>query len=292
MERKRLVLILMALCLSLAFSVSSVEAEDVCTDISEDPPLTYNWPPIEEPGRCDRDGDCYLKRNRKCERLNPNPVGLLTAPEIDCDDSFYDFTNLCGGDGGDDGGLEGFYDITTIRLSHDPPLTVDKFAVESDIDDPWEESNGRETIGFSSFADIGGWVDLNFFEEYFNNLQPTKYRGSRCFGSRTGRLHNQSGISKHKGGSVLGSIWFKGCTDAGIDGFGNCTREVLYSLNLFGPDIPSNWRPTIEAPASVIIRNWKLIVEAEGDVVKAASCLQEDDFAVPVEILVTRRPEQ
>jgi len=76
MEKKRWVLILMALCLSLAFSVSSVEAQRVCD------------PVINESDRCDRDGDCYVKNNRSCRNLNEDAL-------LDCNDNNGDLTDNC-----------------------------------------------------------------------------------------------------------------------------------------------------------------------------------------------------
>ncbi len=71
MEKKRWVLILMALCLALAFSVSSVEAQKTC----------------------DEDGDFFVKETNKCLKL------LVAESEtyegIDCDDTVWNDLNNC-----------------------------------------------------------------------------------------------------------------------------------------------------------------------------------------------------
>jgi len=75
MEKKRWSLIFIGLCLIFAFSVSSVEAQDI------DP--------------CDRDDDGFVKDTKKCLEQNP------TLP-IDCNDNNRDLTDNCdeSGDGG------------------------------------------------------------------------------------------------------------------------------------------------------------------------------------------------
>jgi len=83
MERKRWVLILMALCLALVFSVSSVEAQEMC-----EAPSGETWPPIVNEDRCDRDGDCYVKNNRSCRNLNEDAL-------LDCNDNNGDLTDNC-----------------------------------------------------------------------------------------------------------------------------------------------------------------------------------------------------
>jgi len=101
MEKKRWVLIFSALCLALVFSVSSVEAQKPeCVDLIDG--ITHDWSQIQEPERCDKDGDCFLKRNRFCQRLNDDPM----IP-IDCDDNDYDPFNNCRGDGGGGSGSGG-----------------------------------------------------------------------------------------------------------------------------------------------------------------------------------------
>ena len=64
MEKKRISLIFLALCLVLAFSVSSVEAQ-LC----------------EEGAFCDRDRDGFFKDHKRCVRM-----GLCAgeSAELDC----------------------------------------------------------------------------------------------------------------------------------------------------------------------------------------------------------------
>ena len=81
MEKTRWVLIFSVLCLALVFSISPVEAQEVCN------------PEIVDPDRCDQDGDCFIKRTGRCRSLNSE------AP-IDCDDSDVALTANCGGGDG------------------------------------------------------------------------------------------------------------------------------------------------------------------------------------------------
>ena len=78
MEKKRISLIFLALCLVLAFSVSSVEAQ-LC----------------EEGAFCDRDRDGFFKDHKRCVRM-----GLCAgeSAELDCNDNFFSDDNTdCGG---------------------------------------------------------------------------------------------------------------------------------------------------------------------------------------------------
>ena len=80
MEKKRWCLILMALCLALVFSVSSVEAQQCVAGGA-----MFDWDEISNP-RCDRDGDCYVRNNNRCISDNP-PVFPDFEDNVDCDDS-------------------------------------------------------------------------------------------------------------------------------------------------------------------------------------------------------------
>ena len=183
------------------------------------------------------------------------------------------------------GGEEGSYSVTITGA-------IDGHSSDG-ID--WTERKSGEGIGHSSYniGDVGK-LDLGFFFMHFD--EPFfKDRGEYYFGSASGLLFNQAGIRKHKGGSVLGRFWFKGCTDKGTVGGdpfrGDCIREVLYSLDLLGLfEIPDNWRPASGTTTTLTITSWELIVEAEGDVVKSRSCIggSEEEDGFQVEILVTR----
>jgi len=61
MEKKRWVLMFSALCLALAFSVSSVEAQDPCT----------------QGDFCDSDHDTFFRDHKRCD----------CGPIIDCNDN-------------------------------------------------------------------------------------------------------------------------------------------------------------------------------------------------------------
>ena len=74
MEKKRWVLILMALCLALVFSVSSVEAQDICF----------------KGEFCDRDEDGFPKDHNRCVEC----LGVFET-EFDCDDSDNSDENDC-----------------------------------------------------------------------------------------------------------------------------------------------------------------------------------------------------
>jgi len=102
MEKKRWVLILMVLCLALAFSVSSVEAQDICT----------------QGDFCDSDHDGFWRNHKRCDC-----VGI-----IDCNDNDPGIGGPpCGG--GDDG------DTKTSKKSIPLIMTFDDVKVEGECVD-------------------------------------------------------------------------------------------------------------------------------------------------------------
>jgi len=98
MEKKRLGLIFIGLCLALIFSMSSVEAQDI------DP--------------CDRDGDSYVKNTKKCLDREGEFLG------IDCNDNKGEFTDDCGGSGGGE---------AKVKICHKQPNPKHCINVDGDI---------------------------------------------------------------------------------------------------------------------------------------------------------------
>ena len=190
----------------------------------------------------------------------------------------------CNGGGGGNGGgdEEGLYSVTTIA---GPVDEDDNLLVAVDSISFWEEHKGRESIGLGSFDGGIGLLYLRFLT--FEDDIFSGSRGAKCFpDGGPFQLYPEAGISKHRGGSVLGAFWFLGCTDEGTDAFGECITEVLYELDLRGPSLPHNWRPASEDPSTVIIKSWETFFQ-EGDG-RSRSCVGEGDFASDVQIRVTR----
>ncbi len=191
----------------------------------------------------------------------------------------------CGGGGGSTGDEDGLYRVTTIAGPMTFPSNAGPMTVKSN--NHWEDSKGGEMIILQSFneGDIGE-LDLSFFTSVNDIFFGV--RGANCFGSASGLIVPQAHFRKHKGGSVLGRFWFKGCTDEGIDLLtSECITEVLYELDLFGPYLPENWRPASEQPSTVIITGWEMFAGGEGGG-SSRSCLGGDDFVQDFHILVER----
>ena len=132
MEKKRLVLIFSALCLALACSVSSVEAQqDKC----------------EPCGSCDQDGDLLISNKTNCRRACEAPLG------IDVDDTEpSDGVNRCE----PESEVFNLYEVTLIGpVTGGPTTWEDKTSGDGWIGTP-VHNPGRMALDLSFFQAIEG----------------------------------------------------------------------------------------------------------------------------------------
>ena len=188
-------------------------------------------------------------------------------------------------------GDEGEYDVTIHMVS---PVGGGLEGA-SNTATPWGEGN-RRLIGQNSVNApdrVGELTDLTFFVERFNGL--ALGTGSNCFGdpadpNKYGNVRlRESMVRRGPGGRAESNLRFFAFTEELENEY-----MPLYQLNLFGETVLSEeWFPS-DAGTEMIMTDWKLQLEAEGQNVKNISCLgeSEEGDGFQVKIVVTRTNEE
>ncbi len=251
MEKKRWVLILMALCLALVFSVTSVEAR----------------------GSCDADGDGFVKDTRKCRKLIGEPgIDGIDLNDRDC--------AIPEEDGCDNGGGGGSDDRVPYNVEIGGSLGGNVRGVNQSggNNDTWFGPHpSRKSIGRGFRSGPVFELDMSYFIDFFNtSVSPWGPRGTGCFGSDPVRLFPQAHVKRGGGGRAEGHLWFIGCTHEGREFNGDCSGDVVqYVIKWFGsfdyPEFGVDWPPAAGDTNHVRMIDW--VIEREGQAVVSSSCL-------------------
>ena len=144
-------------------------------------------------------------------------------------------------------------------------------AVEGQSDDLWRLSSGGKQIGLGNLSgQVIGQLDLSFFTVPTPGGPFSTTRGINCFSNSDVELSPQASIKKGRRGRAEGHFWFGGKTDDGV-------TTVLYALDVFGLfEQGAIWPPS--STTSMVMTDWEIRVEGEGDVVKNISCIGEGKF--------------
>ena len=155
-------------------------------------------------------------------------------------------------------------------------------------------SNTAQLLGGKKGVGLSGLMSTpaNITVDYFRNLFTASIDPEICFGPSPMAVFLRTlNVTKGKKGQAQATLRWEGLTGDGT------AVKVLYALHMTGKFDDATktaaWPPEIGKPKSMTMDTWLIHVEAQGDVVKSASCIHDgtDAPVFSVNIAITRDPE-